>query len=57
MPLFQYERTRDEYHPVEFLGDEFRGYLTCDGYQAYHILPERAWHTTQDGGLIKPLPL
>lgn len=26
---------------MEFLGDEFRGYLTCDGYQAYHGLPEQ----------------
>ena len=40
MVLFQYERTRGGYHPVEFLGEEFRGYLTCDGYQAYHSLPE-----------------
>ena len=41
MVLFQYERTRGGYHPVEFLGDEFRGYLTCDGYQAYRGLPEQ----------------
>lgn len=41
MVLFQYERTRGGYHPVEFLGDEFRGYLTCDGYQTYHGLPEQ----------------
>ena len=41
MVLFQYERTRGGYHPVELLGDEFRGYLTCDGYQAYHGLPEQ----------------
>ena len=40
MVLFQYERTRGGYHPVEFLGEEFHGYLTCDGYQAYHSLPE-----------------
>lgn len=40
MVLFQYERTRGGYHPVEFLGDSFQGYLTCDGYQAYHGLPE-----------------
>lgn len=40
MVLFQYERTRGGYHPREFLGDGFRGYLTCDGYQAYHGLPE-----------------
>ena len=41
MVLFQYERTRGGYHPVEFLGNEFHGYLTCDGYQAYHSLPEQ----------------
>lgn len=41
MVLFQYERTRGGYHPVEFLGDAFEGYFTCDGYQAYHSLPER----------------
>lgn len=41
MALFQYERTRGGYHPVEFLGDAFEGYFTCDGYQAYHSLPER----------------
>ena len=40
MVLFQYERTRGGYHPLEFLGDEFHGYLTCDGYQAYHNLPK-----------------
>ena len=38
MVLFQYERTRGGYHPVEFLGDIFKGYFTCDGYQAYHSL-------------------
>ena len=40
MVLFDYERTRAGYHPVNFLGDRFRGYLTCDGYQAYHSLGE-----------------
>jgi len=39
MVLFQYERTRAGYHPTEFLGDQFHGYFTCDGYQAYHNLP------------------
>ena len=39
--LFQYERTRAGYHPVEFLGEQFCGYFTCDGYQAYHSLPGR----------------
>ena len=38
MVLFDYERTRVGYHPVNFLGDTFHGYLTCDGYQAYHGL-------------------
>ena len=41
MVLFQYERTRAGYHPLEFLGERFGGYFTCDGYQAYHSLPER----------------
>ena len=41
MVLFQYERTRAGYHPAEFPGDQFGGYFTCDGYQAYHSLPER----------------
>ena len=41
MVLIQYERTRAGYHPREFLGDQFEGYFTCDGYQAYHSLPER----------------
>ena len=40
MVLFDYERTRAGYHPVNFLGDRFHGYLTCDGYQAYHSLGE-----------------
>lgn len=40
MVLFQYERTRAGCHPVVFLGDQFRGYFTCVGYQAYHSLPE-----------------
>ena len=39
--LFAYERTRDGYHPVEFLGDQFQEYFTCDGYQAYNSLPEK----------------
>ena len=39
MVLFQYERTRAGYHPAEFLGGQFKGYFTCDGYQAYHSLP------------------
>lgn len=33
MVLFDYERTRAGYHPVNFLGDRFHGYLTCDGFQ------------------------
>ena len=39
--FFQYERTRAEYHPVEFPRDHFWGYFTCDSYQAYCSLPER----------------
>ena len=38
MVLFDYERTRTGDHPANFLGDQFQGYLTCDGYQAYHGL-------------------
>ena len=40
MVLFDYERTRAGYHPVNFLRDGFHGYLTCAGYQAYHSLGE-----------------
>lgn len=40
MALFDYERTRAGYHPVEFLNGCFHGYLTCDGYQAYHGLDD-----------------
>ena len=43
MVLFDYERTRAGYHPVNFLGNRFHGYLTCDGYQAYHSLGEGIW--------------
>lgn len=39
MVLFQYERTRGGYHPKEFLTG-YNGYLTTDGYQVYHGLPE-----------------
>lgn len=41
MVLFQYERPRAGYHPKEFLGDQFSGSFTCDGYQVYHSLPDR----------------
>jgi len=40
MVLFDYERTRAGFHPASFLGDSFEGYLTCDGYQAYHGLKD-----------------
>lgn len=40
MALFDYERTRTGYHPVKFLDGRFHGYLTCDGYQAYHGLDD-----------------
>ena len=39
MVIFQYERTRGGYHPKTFL-DGYYGYLTTDGYSAYHGLPE-----------------
>ena len=41
MVLFDYERTRAGYHPKTFLREEFEGYLTCDGYQAYHSLSSK----------------
>ena len=40
MVLFDYEKTRAGYHPKTFLGEQFEGYLTCDGYQAYHGLKD-----------------
>lgn len=40
MALFDYERTCAGYHPVKFLDGRFHGYLTCDGYQAYHGLDD-----------------
>lgn len=40
MLLFQYERTRGGYHPVEFLQGIGDCYCTTDGYQPYHNLPE-----------------
>lgn len=40
MMLFDYERTRAGYYPVKFLNGQFRGYLICDGYQAYHGLDD-----------------
>ena len=39
MVIFQYERTRGGYHPREFLKD-YQGFLTTDGYQPYHSLPD-----------------
>lgn len=38
--LFNYETTRGGYHPKEYLS-EYSGYLTTDGYQAYHGLDAR----------------
>ena len=40
MAFFDYERTCAGYHPVKFLDGRFHGYLTCDGYQAYHGLDD-----------------
>ena len=48
MILFDYERTRGGYHPVEFLEGIGECHLTCDGYQPYHNLPE---HITVTGCL------
>ena len=36
--IFQYQETRKQDHPRAFLSD-FKGFLHCDGYQAYHGLP------------------
>jgi len=37
--IFDYQKTRAHCHPKEFLGG-FRGWLCCDGYEAYHRLDE-----------------
>jgi len=39
MVIYRYERTRGGYHPKEFLKN-YQGYLTVDGYSAYHGLPD-----------------
>jgi len=36
--IFEYQETRNQDHPREFLKN-FKGYLHTDGYQAYHGLP------------------
>jgi transposase len=36
--IFEYKETRKQEHPKAFLRD-FKGYVHCDGYQAYHNLP------------------
>jgi transposase len=36
--IFQYRETRGHEHPKEFLKG-FKGYIHCDGYQAYQKLP------------------
>ena len=36
--LYRYERDRKQIRPQKFLTN-FRGYLHCDGYSAYHNLP------------------
>lgn len=40
MVLFDYERTRGGYHPKEFLEGIGKCFITCDGYEPYHNLPE-----------------
>lgn len=40
MVLFDYERTRGGYHPKEFLEGVGECFITCDGYEPYHNLPE-----------------
>ena len=37
--IYEYQMTRSWDHPKEFLKD-FKGYLHCDGYDAYHDLPD-----------------
>lgn len=37
--LFDYQETRSGYYPREYLSG-YKGYLTCDAYQAYYQLPE-----------------
>jgi len=36
--IYEYKETRGHEHPKAFLGG-YKGYLCCDGYQAYHNLP------------------
>ena len=36
--IYEYQETRNQEHPRAFLKG-FKGYLSCDGYQAYHNLP------------------
>lgn len=38
--LYEYQRTRKQSHPEEFLKD-FRGYCVTDGYQVYHSLEKK----------------
>ena len=35
--IYEYQKTRAAVHPKEFLED-FKGWLCCDGYEAYHSL-------------------
>lgn len=37
--IYEYQPDRKAIHPKEFL-ENFSGYLHCDGYDAYHKLPE-----------------
>lgn len=37
--IFEYQKTRSAKHPKEFLKN-YKGYLCCDGYQAYHSLSD-----------------
>ena len=36
--IFEYQPSRASIHPKAFLAG-FKGFLHCDGYQAYHLLP------------------
>ena len=37
--IYEYQKTRAATHPKEFLAD-YIGWLCCDGYEAYHSLPD-----------------
>ena len=61
--IFDYKETRGHEHPKEFLKD-FKGFLHCDGYQAYHDLPSDiivvgCWNHTREyfEKILKSIPI